>query len=142
MALLLATDDWRKMEVFTRHLAVNPKAVWRNRLNYSQDFLDNIHFPINLYFFHKSVIKYRARCIGISRGSSEDFPLKYSPIEYRSDAGKFTNGIFIENLEKVKDIHIREFPKWEDPGTHYQQGQLGLIRVVDIGIQRIKPYQI
>ncbi len=132
MALLLATDDWRKMEVFENFLAYAPKAVWRSQMTYKPETLAAIPYPIDLYFFHESVVGYRANCVDIQRGTPTDWPLSLCPPGYHDDTRPFTTFIFVDRLEAVAKTHISLFPKWKNPEERYRRGILGLLRVQDI----------
>jgi hypothetical protein len=65
MALLLATDAWKKLDAFQRHLSKHPQVVWSAKGTYTTDYLHQIPYPVNLYFFHGNMIGYRARCTDI-----------------------------------------------------------------------------
>ena len=132
MALLTSTDDWDKMTIYQRFLAGNAQAIWRRGGNNSQEYLNRIPYPVNLYFFHRSVVKFRARCIGISRGNPSDWPLTITPPEFRGSRTPYTMAITIDRLEGVRDTHISKFPKWDRPKESYQQGGLPLYSVQDI----------
>jgi hypothetical protein len=132
MALLLATDEWQKMEVFRTFLSHAPKAIWRSQMKFKPETLAAIPFPINLYFFHESLVGYRANCVDIQRGNPTDYPLSLSPPEYRDDTRPFTTFIFIDRLDPIAETHISVFPKWRNPERRYKQGILGLLRVRDI----------
>jgi hypothetical protein len=132
IALLIETDDWNKMLVFQNFLAENPKTVWRTKLNYSTEFLESFDYPINLYFFHRNTIKYKANCLGIYRGRRADWPLTLSPPEYRAELIDYTNYFVLDRIVRVGDTHISEFPKWDNPNNYYPRGIQGLLWVADI----------
>ncbi len=115
MALLLATDSWEKMEIFQRLLADTPKAVWRNRSKLTPEYLDRIPFPLNLYFFHRNVIRYRAICTSIARGEARDWPLWMTPPEFRDATDPFSMFVEICRLDQIEDTPIECFPKWDHP---------------------------
>jgi hypothetical protein len=131
MAILLATDDWSKMSIYQAFLAGEPQAVWRTRRRYTPGYLADIPYPLNLYFFHKSIVGYRANCTGISQGTRAEWHSS-TPPEFRPDATPFTTFIVINQLEKIADAHVSSFPKWDKPNERFERGQLGLLRVRDI----------
>jgi hypothetical protein len=131
MAILLATDDWSKMSIFQAFLAREPQAVWRTRRQYTPEYLADIRYPLNLYFFHKSIVGYRANCTGIFQRTQADW-LLMTPPEFRPDATPYTTFIVIDRLAKIADTHVRSFPKWDKPEERFERGQFGLLRVKDI----------
>jgi hypothetical protein len=132
MAILLATDDWSKMSIFQAFLAREPQAVWRTQGHYTPEYLADIPYPLNLYFFHKSIVGYRANCTGIFRGAQADWHLSLTPPEFRPDTTPYTTFVVIDRLEKIADTHVSSFPKWDNPEERFQRGQFGLLRVRDI----------
>jgi hypothetical protein len=132
MAILLSTNKWNKMDIFQAFLAKNPRAVWRIRGGYTAEWLAGIPHHLNLYFFHRNIVGYRANCTGISSATQMDWPLSLIPPEFITDVTPYNIFIVIDRLEKIDDIHIKRFPKWEKPEERFQQGQLGLLRVRDI----------
>jgi hypothetical protein len=131
MAILLATDDWSKMSVFQAFLAREPQVVWRTQGQYTPEYLAAIPVPLNLYFFHKSIVRYRANCTRISQDPKAEW-LIMTPPEFRPDATPFTNFIVMNRLEKIADTHVSSFPKWDKPAERFERGQIGLLRVKDI----------
>ena len=132
MALLIATDDWGKIDVFRQFLTTQSRAVWRTKGKYTPEYLSQIPFPINLYFFHRNIVKFRAKCSGIYRDTKENWPLTDSPPEYRSSTTPYTLFIVINEIHKVNETHISDFPRWENPKISYNNGQLGILKVIDI----------
>src|SRR5690242_2848147 len=112
MALLLATDTWEKMGIFQDFLETHPTAIWRSKQKLTPETLGAIPFPINLYFFHRNVIGYRAHCVDIQRGNPTDWPLSLTPPAFHDDHEPYTMGLFFDKFETVQATHIRLFPKW------------------------------
>lgn len=157
MALLLSTDDWDKLPVQQRFADDHGLSVWRTRGRYNT-FLEDIPYPVNLYFFHASVICYRARCTRIDRVSRTEtgytltsydnasspttppaglvsarhYRLEDVPDAFRSDPVAYTLFYEIDKLAETPATHISRFPKWQKPGEFYDRGQLGLFKVVDV----------
>ena len=131
MAILLATNDWSKMSIFQAFLAREPQAVWRTQGRYTPEYLAGIPCPLNLYFFHRSIVGYRANCTGIFQRTQADW-LLMTPPEFRPDATPYTTFIVIDRLEKIADTHVSSFPKWDKPEERFERGQFGLLRVKDI----------
>lgn len=132
MAVLLATDDWDKMRIFQEFLAKHSQAVWRTRGRYTPQYLGQIPYPINLYFFHRNVVRYQATCSGIYHDTAANWPLSDSPPEFRSDKTPFSTFVVLTRLRKIGDVHISNFHKWDNPNEHFQRGLLGLMRVQDL----------
>jgi hypothetical protein len=130
MALLISTDDWSKLTLYQNFLCHNAKAVWRTRGKNKQDKLNQIPLPINLYFFHRNVVKYQARCTGIFR--TDQWPWEEIPSAFHASKIPFTIFIQIDTLSRIDEIPITEFPKWDNPKECFIRGQLGLLKVVDI----------
>jgi hypothetical protein len=130
MALLLATDDWNKMDAYQRHLSKHPQAAWRAKRHYTADYLHQIPFPVHLYFFHRNMIRYRARCTDIVAKS--EWPLADVPPKFHSDENQYSLIILIDSLAKIPDQHISSFSRWEDPMQHFERGRLGLLGVIDV----------
>ncbi|MBN1168414.1 hypothetical protein JXA63_00835 [Candidatus Woesebacteria bacterium] len=132
IALLMSTNDWEKMNIYLKHLSKNQRAAWRNNLKYSKRFLESIGYPINLYFFHRNIVKFRANCVGIFQKKDRMWLDGEIPEEYKSSKTEFTTAVYFDKLKRVKDTHISEFPKWDDPSESFERGQQGLLRVVDL----------
>ena len=137
MALLLATDTWEKMDIFQRFLVNAPKALWRTRGKLTPEYLSQLSYPLGLYFFHRSIIKFRANCTCISRGNSQDWPLSMTPPEFRQDREPYSMFTEISQLERVEDTPIWKFPKWNDPQKSYTRGLQALVKVQDILASRV-----
>lgn len=132
MALLLATNDWKKNKVYREFiLNQSSKACWRINRKYTKEWLDKIPFPIYLYFFHESRIKYCALCLNIDV-SENPCPLSEVPPEYHDDKTPYMANIILKSLEDIPEVHISEFPKWNKPNEYFEQGQLGILKVIDI----------
>jgi hypothetical protein len=132
MGLLIATDDWDKVDVFRKFLTTQSRSVWRTKGKYTPEYLSQIPYPINLYFFHRNIINFRAKCTGIYRGTTENWPLTDSPPEYRFSTTPYTLFIVINEIHEVKETHISNFPKWENPSISFRNGQLGILKVEDV----------
>jgi len=131
MALLLATDDWKKMEIYQKFLLENQMAVWRIKSPYTEKWVNNIQFPVNLYFYYQSHIGYSSTCRKIIRANS--YPLSEVPPEYHSDKKRYVTFLRLNNLKKIREeIHISKFPKWINPNDYFKRGNQGIFRVVDI----------
>ena len=130
MAILLATDDWVKMDDLQEFLRNHPRTVWRTCRQYTSECLQEIPYPLNMYFFHRNIIRYRANCIEIARATG--WPISEVSPEYRSDSTPYTTFIVMDRLEGIKETHISCFPKWDNPEECFRRGQLGLLRVEDI----------
>ncbi len=131
MALLLATDDWKKMEIYQKFLSENQITVWRIKNPYTKEWVSNIQFPVNLYFYHKSCIRYSASCKGIILGNS--YPLSEVPPEYHNDKKHYVTFLRLNNLKKIREeFHISKFSKWINPNDYFERGNQGIFRVVDL----------
>lgn len=113
MALLLSTDSWKKMDIFRDYLSTQPRAVWRINSKYSDSYRKNIPFPINLYFFHENKIRFRARCVNISRENK--WSIEVIPPKFRNHTTSYRTFIEIERVEQISEMHIKEFRKWDNP---------------------------
>lgn len=135
MALLLATDDWKKMEIYIKFLSKNQIAVWRIKNPYTEKWVSRIQFPINLYFYHKSYIRYISSCKEILIGNS--YPLSEVPPEFHNDKKHYVTFLRLNNLKKIREeFHISKFPKWINQNDCFECGNQGIFRVVDIFDQK------
>jgi hypothetical protein len=126
MAIMLATDDLKKLEIYEKFISENKIANWRIKKKYTKIQ----HFPINLFFFHKSIIKYCALCENIIPAKIGF--LSYVPQEYHNDKKPYKTFILISKLKKFHEgIHIKNFPKYDNPTKHFERGQQGILRVED-----------
>lgn len=131
MALLLSTDDWDKVRIQKNYLNDHPVTVWRTRQHYTPEFLKQIRCPLNLYFFHASVVEACAHCIRIDRFPETRYRVSNVPPEFHADPTPYSIFIAIDKIVDVPAAHIRVFPKWDDPKTFYARGQFGLLKVID-----------
>lgn len=129
MALLLAAGDWHKIDVHWEFLRQHSCAVWRTGDRRTKS-LAEIPLPINLYFFHLSVIRYRAHCIEIHSGC--DWSLADIPPEFRADRRSYTLYLAFDRLDRVTDTDIAVFPKWRKPTEHFERGLYGLQTIHDV----------
>jgi len=147
MALLLGCGKWEwgkmepreKMDAFQRFLADNPKAVWRWNGNYREYLHKNIQYPLNLYFYWDSIIRFRANCIDIQRHDNKDWPRSTIPPEFHNDPEQYVLGTFIDKLELVVETHIKDFPKWDSPETHYNRGlrrSFGVVQDIFVAVKK------
>ena len=120
MALLLSTNDWGKIKIIQDFLTINSQAVWRIGKIYSEEWINDIPFPVNLYFFHKNRIEYKATCISIS--NKDKWGLSLIPPEFRNDTTRYSTFIKINKLQHINTIKIKEFSKWGKPDEHFIQG--------------------
>lgn len=130
MALLLSTNDWNKNKVYQKFLSDNRRAAWRINTNYTK-YLYDIPPKINLYFFHKNKIKCCALCEKIVK-SENPWPLSEVPDEFHNDKTPYNTNILLTMLNKIPAICISRFPKWDKPNAYFEQGQLGILKVIDI----------
>lgn len=130
MAFLLATDNWDKMDVYEAFLTKHDHFAWRMGGQYSSEYLSQIQYPINVYFFHENLIKFRAKCKNIVMEQS--WSLKDIPPQYREDNPSYTMYLEFTKLERVPETHISEFPKWGNPKKYFDRGNLGLLRAIDV----------
>ena len=130
MAFLLATDSWTKMDVYQDFLVKKLKVTWRMGGAYTTQYISQIEVPINIYFFHRNVIKYRAVCKSISHKTPalSEIPLIYQ----HRDPPPYTIFLELRKVERIFDKPISSFPKWSNPKECYKRGQLGLLKVVDM----------
>ena len=131
MALLLSTDGWDKLPVQQRFADDHGLSVWRTRGRYNT-FLEDIPYPLSLYFFHQSIIRYRARCTNIEPVTAAGYRLADVPPAFRDDPVAYTLFYEIDQIVETPAVHISRFPKWQKPGEFYDRGQLGLFKVVDV----------
>lgn len=130
LVLLMATDAWDKVETHRTFLRHHQPTVWRTRGRYTQKWLDQLQFPLNLYFFHRSEVRYRAHVSLISHTAG--WPLVDIPPEYHNDLTPYRLFIVIDSISPINSLPIRAFVKWDNPEQRYNRGQLGLLRVQDI----------
>ena len=130
LALLISTDDWSKMDDYQDFLSQNDKAVWRTRGRHKQSTLNQLPFPLNLYFYHKNVVRYRARCTGIFRAIK--WALEEVPPAFRADKADYSMFIQIDSLSRIDDLPITQFPKWDNPKECFDKGLPVMVRVVDL----------
>ena len=56
MAILLAADDWMKVDNYQEFLRSHPKTGWRTCGRYTPEYLQGIPYPLRVYFFHRNII--------------------------------------------------------------------------------------
>jgi len=129
MALLLATDSWEKMELFKDFVRSNNKGAWRIKKKYS-GLAKKAEYPINIYFFHRNVIKYRAKCQKMVLNNKPN--IKDVPEPFRDDTTKYGMYFDVSAVERMNDTPIKAFPKWKNPNEYYQVGNEGIRPTIDI----------
>ena len=132
MALLLSTDDWDKIKVQKEYLKKHPpKTIWRTRQRYTPEYLKQIRYPLTLYFFHRSIVRACAHCIGIASIPAASHRVENVPPEFHDDLTPYSIFIEIDKIDYVSATHISEFRKWDDPEAFFDRGQFGLLKVID-----------
>jgi hypothetical protein len=132
MAFLLATDDEKKSQAYEEFLKSHKQVVWRSKKPPTR-FLRSVDFPINIYFFYRSVIRHKAQCIRFIDGH---VPRNLILPQYRSEKTYYKTALVLSSMEAIEGVRIDQFPKWENPQDSFKEGQQGLLRVVDIFIKQ------
>ena len=132
LALLLSTDDWDKIQLQKKFLESHPTTIWRTRQRYTPEYLKQIRYPLNLYFFHRSNVEACAHCLRIERIPEVRYRVLNVPPEFHDDPTPYSIFIEMDKVVEVTATHIRDFPKWDDPETCFDRGQFGLLKVIDI----------
>lgn len=129
MALLISTDSWEKVQVYQAFLESHQPAVWRTKGRYTSEYISQIKMPLNLYFYHRNVVRYQAVCQCIHRGTG--WPLEDVPQQFHVDQEPYRLFICLKSLRPIDDLPLHAFKRWDDPETCFERGQLGLLKAVD-----------
>ncbi|MBU1630381.1 MAG: EVE domain-containing protein, partial [Candidatus Omnitrophica bacterium] len=101
MAFLLATDSWKKMDIYEDFISEHDKFVWRMGGVYSTQYLEQIRYPINVYFFHRNIVKFRCKCEEIGEiGHNRERFLEDIPIVFHSDNASYSTFLLFTELER------------------------------------------
>lgn len=106
-AIIITTDSWKKLEIYQDFIETNGKFDWRFGTSKKYITRFNGFKDINIYFTHRGIVCYKARCEKIIVGEYDGSSLV--PDVFRDGETKYVGHIIINRLEKIYPLSNNTF---------------------------------